>query len=173
MKSLSKLKIILPTLLVLSSMAFGHGDEDHSEDVKEEGHSEMGASEIPEEVLDLVALEYEKSIKPVFQKKCYDCHGSGNEKPWYYIMPGARQLMDSDMEEAKEHMDMTNGFPFSGHGTPHDDLVSLRKTLKENTMPPKKYLIMHWGNSLSEKDKKIINKWITNSLTKIDKGENK
>mgnify|MGYP001261554397 CR=1 FL=1 len=171
MGSLSKLKIILPVLLVLSSIAFGHGDEDHSEDIKNEGDTEMAASKTSKEDLELNALEYEKSVKPVFQKKCYDCHGSGNEKPWYYVVPGAKQLMNSDMAEAKEHMDMTKGFPFSGHGTPHDDLVSLRKTTKENTMPPKKYLIMHWGNSLSAEDKKIINKWIDNSLTKMNKGE--
>ena len=171
MVSLSRLMIILPALVMFSSIAFGHGDEDHSNGAKKVGDTEIVANEISKEDLDIIALEDEKSVKPIFQKKCYDCHGSGNKKPWYYIVPGAKHLMNSDISEAKYHMDMTNGFPFSGHGTPLDDLNSLRKTTKENTMPPKKYLIMHWGNSLGNEDKKIINKWIDNSLTKMNKGE--
>ena len=173
MGSLSKLKIILPVLLVLSSIAFGHGDEDHSEDIKNEGDTEMAASKTSKEDLELNALEYEKSVKPVFQKKCYDCHGSGNEKPWYYVVPGAKQLMNSDMAEAKEHMDMTKGFPFAGHGTPKEDLEALKETVKLSSMPPWQYKLMHWDSGLTSEEKKIVNQWINESLNKLSNGGNK
>ena len=75
-------------------------------------------------------------MKPIFQKKCLACHGTGNTLPWYASIPGPKQLIQNDIKEAKKHMDMSQDFPFLGHGTPKDDLKALKKTIKKETMPP-------------------------------------
>ena len=66
-------------------------------------------------------------------------------------------------------MDMSNDFPFAGHGNPKDDLKALKRTVKEGNMPPFQYKLLHWSSSLNEDEKKLINKWIKDSLESINK----
>jgi hypothetical protein len=82
-------------------------------------------------------------------------------------------MMNHDMEEAKEHLDMTKGFPFAGHGTPKKDLEALKETVKEDSMPPWQYKLMHWDSVLTSGEKKIVNQWINESLNKLSNGGNK
>ena len=142
-----------------------HKDEKHETD--EDGW-EVVSKKIPKETMELINSSYLKNVKPIFQKKCLNCHGTGNPLPWYSTIPGPKQLILYDIKEAKEHMDMTNDFPFSGHGTPSDDLKALAETVKEGSMPPFRYKIMHWRSSLNESDKKTINEWVEGSLKLIN-----
>ena len=82
-------------------------------------------------------------------------------------------MMNHDIEEAKEHMDMTKGFPFAGHGTPKEDLEALKETVKLSSMPPWQYKLMHWDSGLTSEEKKIVNQWINESLNKLSNGGNK
>ena len=82
-------------------------------------------------------------------------------------------MMNHDIEEAKEHMDMTKGFPFAGHGIPKEDLEALKETVKEDSMPPWQYKLMHWDSSLTNEEKKIVNQWINESIAKLNNGGNK
>ena len=67
------------------------------------------------------------------------------------------------MREAKKHMDMSNDFPFGGHGSPVDDLNALTKTIEKDDMPPMKYRVMHWDSKLTDDEIKVINNWIKES----------
>ena len=149
-------------------LVFAHGDKPHKvTESKENTVVVESTGSANQEIND----NYLKYVKPIFQMKCMDCHGSGNEKPWYYALPGSKQLMDSDIEEAKEHMDMTNDFPFGGHGEPGEDLESLEESIKEETMPPWQYKLMHWSSTLTEPEKDTIKKWIKESLILIKQEE--
>jgi len=112
--------------------------------------------------------QYIKRIKPIFQKKCFDCHGSGNQLPWYSNIPGAKQLIQSDIEESKKHMDMSHDFPFLGHGTPEEDLIALKKMTNEESMPPFRYKLLHWNSSLTENEKKSLHEWIDKGLNTLN-----
>lgn len=46
--------------------------------------------------------EYLKTVKPIFQKSCFDCHGNTTVYPWYYKVPGVKQLIDNDIDEVKQ-----------------------------------------------------------------------
>ena len=98
--------------------------------------------------------------KPIFQAKCFDCHSALTRYPWYYRLPGAKQLIDRDIREAKKHLDMTRDFPFEGHGTPAEDLEAIAETVKKSTMPPWRYRIMHRGSALTDSERRIILQWI-------------
>jgi hypothetical protein len=107
---------------------------------------------------------YLEKAKPIFVKKCFDCHAIGNSLPWYSKIPGPKQLIERDIREAKKHMDMTNDFPFEGHGTPNEDLEEIDKVIHKTSMPPLRYKIMHWGSGLTGEDKENILSWIRESL---------
>ncbi|PIP89050.1 MAG: hypothetical protein COW01_15815 [Bdellovibrionales bacterium CG12_big_fil_rev_8_21_14_0_65_38_15] len=161
--------LILFSVFLISTVVLGHGDEDHrdpktSQEVSlDEDGFEIISSGPSKDVLNQINEAYKKDVKSIFSNKCLACHGVNNSMPWYYSIPGAKQLMDHDMKEAKEHMDMSNDFPFAGHGRPLDDLDALKKTIDKGNMPPFQYKIIHWKSGLSDKEKKIIKKWIQES----------
>lgn len=160
--------LILVFSLVASSTAFAHGGEDHDAPTSE-ASEEKGSKEraLKPEVVQAINMGYLAEVKPIFKTKCLDCHGKGGKKPWYYAIPGPKQLIDHDIEEAQEHMDMSKDFPFGGHGDPKKDLEELAEVLEDGDMPPLKYRIMHWDTALTAAEKKTIEKWINRSLETI------
>ncbi len=117
-----------------------------------------------EGVMETISASYNLTIKPIFQKSCYDCHSSTTTYPWYSKIPGPKQLMESDMAEAKVHLDLSNGFPFKGHGTPMSDLEAIGEEVAEGEMPPWRYRIMHWNSGLTDDEKQKIKAWVDYSL---------
>lgn len=161
---------ILFSFFFYSNIVVGHGDEDHrdpkdSQEVKVDGSGfEIISSAPSAEVLKKINDLYQAEVKTIFSNKCLSCHGINIDKPWYYVLPGAKQLIDYDMLEAKKHMDMTNDFPFAGHGTPKDDLDALKRTIRKGSMPPLRYKLLHWNSNITNSEKAIIIKWINESL---------
>ncbi|MCF6244034.1 MAG: heme-binding domain-containing protein [Sulfurovum sp.] len=110
---------------------------------------------------------YLSEIKPIFEKKCFDCHGTLQNKPWYYNIPPISYMIQKDIEEAKEHMDMTKDFPFISHDTPYNDLKSIKEIGLKGGMPPLKYIIGHWDARLTDSDKKALVQWSQSAMQKL------
>ncbi len=111
---------------------------------------------------------YLKEVKALFKKSCFNCHSSEINYPWYYKVPGVKQLIDHDTREAKKHLDFSKDFPFLGHGKPLKDLQSISKQLTEGKMPPLRYAIMHRDESLTDVEVQIIQNWIKSSIEKLN-----
>lgn len=152
----SKITATFCLLAILSPTAFAH--KNHNA-----GHSTQAPSKAPNDQFSQINEIYKRDVKPIFQKKCFDCHSQTTKYPWYYKLPGAKQLIDGDIKEAKEHLDFSNDFPFGGHGVPVEDLEALGEVAKENSMPPFRYRILHSGSGLSEEDRRIILEWVDRS----------
>lgn len=148
-------------LLTNSNLVLAHGEAHDKDKTKN--------NIIPDQVLQEINQNYLKNVKPIFQAKCFDCHSTKTNYPWYYSIPGIKQLIDSDIEEGLEHLDLTNDFPFKGHAAPEEDMEELAEVLDEDSMPLLSYRIMHWDSKLTEKDKTVIREWIRASLEKIEK----
>ncbi|MCH2533418.1 MAG: heme-binding domain-containing protein [Bdellovibrionales bacterium] len=162
-------KHILLVFLLFHFSLYAHKGEDHSKSNNES----LVVSTTQMYKLEEINNKYFSNIKPIFEKKCLDCHGLGSKKPWYYVLPGIKHMMNQDMSEAKKHLDMTNGFPFGGHGSPKEDLQAIKKTVREDSMPPWQYKMMHWNSKLTKKEKMVLNKWIDKSLQILNNGGNK
>lgn len=126
---------------------------------KEEGSDKQALQEI--------AAEYERTVRPFFQAKCFDCHSHQTRYPWYHQLPGIRQWIDRDIREAHQHMDMSWGFPFKGHGSPSEDLESIGEVVNKGTMPPFRYILMHWDARLTDEEKMAILQWVEKSQNKL------
>ena len=156
------------------NLVYGHGNEIHQNvkvlnDVElDEDGFEIVSDAPSKETLEKINGNYRANIKKIFEGKCLSCHGVPDSLPWYYSLPGVKQLMDSDMEEAKKHMDMSNDFPFGGHGSPTDDLSALSKTIKNDDMPPLKYRVMHWDSKLTKAEIQAVDKWIEESQKRLN-----
>ena len=108
-----------------------------------------------------VGAAYEKDILPIFSVKCLMCHGVTAKVPLYAKVPPSSWLIRHDMEEAKEHLDMSFGFPFRGESakTPSEALSEIAEVVREDEMPPLVYRIMHWNSALSPEEAKTILAW--------------
>lgn len=107
-----------------------------------------------------VNASYLRQVKPIFHAKCFDCHGSGKPLPWYAGIPGAKQLIRSDIRTARKHLDMDRDFPFGGHASPLEHLESLAEVIKDGSMPPWRYRIAHRGSALTPQEIAVIQAWI-------------
>ena len=153
---------------VLSILALIAGANAHQ---GHEHHKALPLSESQEQnrkiKLEKINDDYKQRIKPIFQRSCFDCHSTQTKYPWYYKIPGAKGLIDSDIAEAKKHIDLSHDFPFQGHGSPEEDLPAIRKAIEGNTMPPFRYKILHPNAKLSEPERKAILQWINEGLESL------
>lgn len=145
------------TVLGFVPVAFAH--KNHAR------HEEEKLPETPDATKELaLRLEsineaYKKDIKPIFQRACFDCHSQSPHLPWYHSLPFVHSMLERDMQEAKVHLDFSDDFPFKGHGSPEEDLEAIANTIKDKSMPPLRYQIMHFGSGLGNEERKTILKW--------------
>lgn len=106
-----------------------------------------------------ITTSYQLQVGSLFQRACADCHSGDTRYPWYFVVPGIRQWIKEDIEQAREHMEISNGYPFQSHATPLEDLIAVEKTIQDGSMPPLSYRLMHAGARLTEAEKQLIMNW--------------
>ena len=79
-----------------------------------------------------------------------------------------KQVIDSDIKEAKSHLDFSNNYPFKSHDTPENDLKSIMKSISDASMPPSQYLFFHGDKKMSDSEKTKVKEWVKNSLKALD-----
>ena len=161
---LNKFKQTIFIFLVFTLSGFPH----------EEKHHNISNPSKNEKVLQEAALysinsDYLKRVRPIFEKKCFDCHSSQTQYPWYHMLPGIKQLIDADIKEGGKHLQMDGDFPFKGHGAPIEDLSAIQKTIEKEEMPPLLYRLMHRDSKPTEQEKSIILDWVNKSLENFKK----
>lgn len=162
---LSRLSLIL-SLLAIAETAMAHKGHSHQ---KREEEKSPEKSVVNEQSLTYseIRAAYDADIAPIFRKACFDCHSSETKYPWYANLPFAKSLIEDDITEAKKHIDMTGGFPFKGHGSVTEDLQAIEEDIRERTMPPLRYRLMHWQPQLTETDREKIFRWIHDTLARL------
>lgn len=150
-----KIIILIFTLVFYPYVIFGHGSNKHEKidetliETKKYIYDKTAAYKI-------INKQYREQIRPIFKKKCFDCHSDMTNYPWYYTIPGIKQMMDYDIKEAKKHIDMSKDFPFISHETPLKDLDSIREIVLNVDMPPLRYILAHWDAGLTQDEKESI-----------------
>jgi len=103
-------------------------------------------------------------LEPVFRRGCFDCHSDQSRYPWYYKIPGIRQLLNSHIREGREHLDMTGGFPFEGKGSQAEMLEAIGDEIEEGEMPLWSYRLLHRNAAPSDSERDSIEVWIKHGL---------
>ncbi|MGE4419631.1 MAG: heme-binding domain-containing protein [Sulfurimonas sp.] len=152
---------LFSAVLLLPIMSFAHEDNSANA-LKKEVHVDKN---LP--LYETINSSYLANIKPILEKKCFDCHSDSTKFPWYYKIPGFKQMIDYDIKKAKRHINMSKDFPFISHNTPLKDLESLREVVIKNEMPPLRYVIAHWDARLTKSEREAIIKWSEESISKL------
>ncbi len=114
-----------------------------------------------------IQAEYIRDIEPIFAQKCADCHSVKVPAPWYASIPLVGWVINSDREEATYHLEISQGFPFGGHGTPDEDLEAIAEETRKNEMPPKIYRFFHPKSVMTDEERSVIKDWVERSQNSI------
>lgn len=93
--------------------------------------------------------------------KCVQCHSQEPGLPFYSKLPIAGSLIQEDVEEGTTHIDYLAELDRIGESPASE--VTLAKTehvVREGSMPPRKYVMMHWNHGLSGDDREALQAWI-------------
>ncbi len=160
---MNKTGLYLGVLFLCSAAGFLLAHEGHHPEEVLKGKQKLRMDKAIKEI----GVDYQKNIEPIFKVSCFDCHSSTTRYPWYHVVPGVRGLLDDDVSEAREHIEMSDGFPFKGHHTPVQQLTGVAYDIDKGKMPPLKYRVMHWKSGLTEKQKQDVEDWTERSLDKL------
>ncbi|MBY0518143.1 MAG: heme-binding domain-containing protein [Bacteriovoracaceae bacterium] len=156
---------ILISFLFVSSSAFSHGKKHHG---AEEKRLEVPEKDISTEIKE----SYKKEIRPIFVAKCFNCHSSQTNYPWYHKVPVVGRIMDFHIKDGRSHIDMTNDFPFKGHGGPIKDIEAIIKVTERDEMPPWYYSLFTKNSKLTALEKQNVMSWSKSSLAKLKAKKN-
>ena len=114
-------------------------------------------------VYELINTSYQ-SVRPIFEKSCFDCHSSFTDFPWYHSLPLVGSMLDDHVKEGRKHLDLTGDFPFGGHGDQAEHLKDIKDEIESGDMPLWSYRLMHWGTAIEGERRDSVFAWIDESL---------
>jgi hypothetical protein len=99
-----------------------------------------------------------EEVGVILKNACYDCHSQQVKFPWYSNVAPVSWLVARDINEAREHLDLSNW----GNLTKKDKLKTLDhigEEVSEENMPLKIYTLMHTEARLSKEERAVIVNW--------------
>ena len=110
-----------------------------------------------------------QSVSLVLQEKCVDCHSSAlTRMPIYAKLPIASAMIRKDIEEGEEHFKVTREQYSGEQPFTAIALARLENAVEEGSMPPGKYVMMHWNSRLAAGEKESILAWIREERARRD-----
>ncbi|QNT78518.1 cytochrome-c peroxidase [Entomobacter blattae] len=108
---------------------------------------------------DPVALAAYNAIS---EARCDYCHTKNVNLPFYFKVPGAQQLMESDRRRGLLHYRFESIIKNFQEGKPSsvEQISRIEAVIKQNRMPPVQYLLMHWHAALSAAQREAILAWV-------------
>ncbi|MEO7444715.1 MAG: heme-binding domain-containing protein [Ferruginibacter sp.] len=98
-------------------------------------------------------------ILDILINSCYDCHSNNTRYPWYsYIQPGG-WWMASHIKNAKADLNFSDFGSYSSRKQ-QNKLRSIGKSIADETMPIKAYMIIHTDAKLSHDQSVLVLDWI-------------
>ncbi|VEJ09136.1 cytochrome c peroxidase [Actinobacillus delphinicola] len=93
---------------------------------------------------------------------CQNCHTPNPTLPFYANIPGLNKLVDLDIKRGNQLFNL-NTF-LEGLKDPSKisevDLAKLEHVLKDNSMPPLRFKMIHWGSGLTQEENNLLLDWI-------------
>ncbi len=97
------------------------------------------------------------NVATVLEKKCAGCHVGDAALPFYASFPVATTLVQEDVTSGLKHLNMVADFSVSPESAfPEATLAKLEAVVKDGSMPPQRYLMLHWNGALSGSEKQEI-----------------
>ena len=101
------------------------------------------------------------SVSGIVQDKCMACHSRGYDLPFYAKIPGISGIIEKDYRDGIRAMDLNQELvQRKDRPVGETVLAKMEWVILNDTMPPAKFAVVHWGSRLSDQDKKDILTWV-------------
>lgn len=96
------------------------------------------------------------------EKGCDYCHTPSAELPFYSSFPVAKQLMDYDIQLGYKsfNLEAVRAALIADTPVPQSELNKIEWVMQHQTMPPTRYVALHWAGGVSDKERTDILNWI-------------
>jgi hypothetical protein len=100
------------------------------------------------------------------ERACVDCHTHRTRWPWYSQVAPASWLVVSDVNEAREHMNLSD---WAAYDLPQKSslLADICKEVKSGAMPLPIYLTLHPEAKLTEAERQEICAWVERARVRL------
>ena len=125
-----------------------------------------------------IIVEAKLSFEPIREltsKKCFDCHNSNRDLPFYgRILPRYNPVTKHQVDGLKA-LDMAEIFPLKAQGEPTQLslLNALKSSVLDRTMPLKSYKIFYPSRKIKDEDEQRFLDWVDPLIEKIENFEEK
>lgn len=106
------------------------------------------------------------AVSAILARSCQDCHSDRTHWPWYGHIPPASWLLNHDVKEARSHMDLSRWSKYSLDDK-REILTEMGAVLRNNQMPPSRYLFMHSDARLSADETARLYAWTRSERRKL------
>ena len=103
-------------------------------------------------------------IKRLLRRACYDCHSNETRWPWYTYVAPVSWLVEHDVERGRKELNFSDWGSYYP-STKRRKLQWMDRALREETMPPWTYRVLHPGAGLTKEDLAALEKWIDSEIT--------
>ena len=116
-----------------------------------------------------------ENIRPIIERKCFDCHDANTRLPLYgRIFPGINPVHKHQVDGLKA-LDFSETFPLKAKGNPPQ--LSLLKSIKnsviDRSMPLKSYRTVYRSRKITDEDQELILGWVDPLIERLEDYQSK
>ena len=102
-------------------------------------------------------------IKSLLREACYDCHSNETRWPWYTYVAPVSWLVEHDVERGRQELNFSEWGSYYPT-TQKRKFQWMDRALREESMPPWKYRMLHPGVGLTQRDLIALEQWIETEI---------
>ncbi|CAI0810743.1 Cytochrome c551 peroxidase precursor [Serratia liquefaciens] len=109
------------------------------------------------------ALEKNNQILGLLREKgCDYCHTPSTDLPFYASFPIAKQLMEYDIRLGYQsfNLEPVRASLIEDKAVSQSDLNKIEWVMQHKTMPPTRYVALHWAGQVDEQERETLLGWI-------------
>jgi hypothetical protein len=99
------------------------------------------------------------AVQTVLMRSCYNCHSNATVWPWYSHVAPVSWLVANDVNTARGHVNLQDWEAQVNEQEGKEHLGLICKLVRDGTMPPAKYRIMHEDARLSPDEVDAVCAW--------------
>ena len=103
-------------------------------------------------------LQPPPEVTRILERSCMDCHSNQTRWPWYSNVAPASWLVADDVEEAREHMNLSEWAKYERKDA-EELLEEICEETSKGNMPLPSYLLIHRSSKLSPQDVRTLCEW--------------
>ncbi len=121
------------------------------------------------------ANETFEDIRPIIERKCFDCHDANTKLRFYArVFPRINPLF-KHQEDGLKALDFSSTYPLKAQGSPPQLslLRSIRNSVIDRTMPLKSYRLVYRSRAINDEDEQKILAWTDPLIQRLEDYEAK